>query len=821
MRTKDNSPSSPANIPSSGTYSVTSQKSRDCQFVQQSEKTVYESRGPPVDVVAHVHPATALSQSVPMAAGQDTQIAPLTASIDEVLDRLETLADRIEAHLKSDVRKLHDVVQAYSDERGTDRQFEVAARSAALNLLLKATLYEWYTHQGNLPILNEDPRDAFDDAVDLTENDAFHDSQLDGFIEQVPFDVVAELSWWRHGILTTEDPADDLGYLFEHLIPVSERGTHGQFRTPRRISQLMWELAVCEGDQVLDAGMGAGALSVPRGKSRSVSTFGVEQSRLGFLMAVTALAVADQPGVVHEADFFDIGARPLGMDPDATIQMGPDNEDVDIVPGQVDAAIANPPYIANRNLPQSTSHYRRHLAAFGETDRTPYLDGEKKLSGRSDLFVYFVTHATQFLAEGGRLVYLLPTKWMETQYGQTLQTFLFDHYRLSAVIEFDDTVFDDAQVDAVIVVAERCSNERTRENTTTRFITINSDAVPRTICNLAAENSEGMAEDCESARGTSPRDTDYQITTVSQSVLAARDASDGPLTQYFKTPDVLRSLKTNDRLVPLDTLASVTYGQKTGNNEIFLLNDDDLDTWPITECFYARALDDFGDTTGYRLTARDSDTYMLDVHSYVDSLAESGAISDNGTSRAQQVKDALTQDGHTTVAAYLDQCEEKLDDATTRDGIWFDLGPLDAPDIVHPYRIHTDVRVSRNVAGLVPTNCANNLDVKPGVDTTVLLGYLNSTVHAAFVELWGQTEGGGSLEVTTRILKELPVADVRSFSDEARAAVKAAYDGLVRGDDDAQTQLDTAVLAALDADLDAATLQEATDALVRDRLSRS
>ena len=123
----------------------------------------------------------------------------------------------------------------------------------------------------------------------------------------------------------------------------------------------MWELAVCDGDQVLDAGMGTGALSVPRGQSRSVSTFGVEQSHLGFLMAVTALAVADQPGVVHEADFFDIGARPLGMDPDAAIQMGSGNEDVDIVPGQVDAAIANPPYVANRNLSQSTSHYRRHL----------------------------------------------------------------------------------------------------------------------------------------------------------------------------------------------------------------------------------------------------------------------------------------------------------------------------------------------------------------------------------------------------------------------------------------------------------------------------
>jgi len=386
--------------------------------------------------------------------------------------------------------------------------------------------------------MNGHPRDALDVAADRTNNQAFNDSLLDEILWEVPRDKVTEISWWRHGLMTSENPADDLGYLFEEVIPAAERKKHGQFRTPRRISAIMRELAVCDGDQVLDAGMGAGTLSIPQDQSASANIFGVEQSPVGFLLAVTALTLGDQPGIVHESDFLDIRTSTLGMDPDAAIGMGPDTRDVDIVPGQVDAAIGNPPYVANRDLERETDHYRQHLSAFGDPDRTPYLDGEKKLSGRSDLFVYFVTHATQFLAEGGRLVYLLPTKWMETRYGQTLQTFLFDHYKVSAVIRFDDDVFDDAQVDAVLLVAERCEDATARRNTTTRFVTINSEIEPTTISDIVTEGAESATESPTASESDSHGDAAYRVVPVRQSALETREASDGPLAQYFREPDV-------------------------------------------------------------------------------------------------------------------------------------------------------------------------------------------------------------------------------------------------------------------------------------------
>ncbi|QLH83838.1 Eco57I restriction-modification methylase domain-containing protein [Halosimplex pelagicum] len=808
------------NLADINAYSVNSHREEGLSSFSQPENTVYQSRGCSPDVVEHVHPAAAVGQSLFLGAGKDSQIASLTAPIEEVRDQVGTIAETIETHLKRDgSEQVRETIRDWSEDCAVDRPFAVAARYATLAVLLKSTLYEWYAHRGDLPFLNGNLRDAFDEAADRTKNHAFKDAPLVDIAWEIPRERVAEISWWRHGLMTAENPADDLGYLFEELIPAAERKKHGQFTTPRRISAIMRELAVCDDEQVLDAGIGAGALSVPRDSTMSAHTYGVEQSRLGFLLAVTSLALAEQPGVVHHSDFFDITPGTLGMNPDATLKKDLDSGDVDIVPGQVDAAIGNPPYVANRNLEKETRHYRQHLSAFGKPNKTSYLDGEKKLSGRSDLFVYFITHATQFLVDGGRLVYLLPTKWMETQYGQTLQAFLFDHYQVSAIIRFDDTVFNDAQVNAVLLVAKRCDDATVRRNTTTRFLTITGELAPAAINDLVFDGSVSEGESTESNDTSSHRENDYRVITVSQSVLEERDASDGPLTQYFRETGTLRALQQTEELVSLDTLASVQYGEKTGHNEFFLLDDADLDTWPLADRFYRSALDDFGTVSKGRLTASDSDTYILDIHAYIESLDDQATVEKPDNSRAKRVKQALIQNGHNALVAYLDHWATRADNPGQDNGVWFDARELHAPDLVHPYRIHQKTQVVRNAEGLVPTNCANGIDVKPSVDMDALLGYLNSTLHAAFLEMWGQSEGGGSLEVTTGTLGQLPVADVRAFSDKAHNNVVTAYQALIQGENYAQAKLDKAVLDAIDADINAMELRAVHSSLMHERLS--
>jgi len=226
MRTEDNSTGITENLGNLDAYSVTPRRDRDQSSFQRPENTVYQSRGLSPNVVKHVHPAAALGQSIPMAAGQDSQIAPFSASIDDVVERIEMLAETIEEYFRRDAsEQVQTTIREWSNDLGIDQSYALAARYAALTLLLKATLYEWYTHRSSLPFLSGDPQNTFHVAADRTSNRAFKDkdSHLTDIVWEIPRDVLIELSWWRHSLLTAENPADDLGYLFEELIPATDR----------------------------------------------------------------------------------------------------------------------------------------------------------------------------------------------------------------------------------------------------------------------------------------------------------------------------------------------------------------------------------------------------------------------------------------------------------------------------------------------------------------------------------------------------------------------------------------------------------------------
>ena len=63
--------------------------------------------------------------------------------------------------------------------------------------------------------------------------------------------------------------------------------------------------------------------------------------------------------------------------------------------GGLDAVVGNPPYIRQRNI-ENRAQVRDHLSRVG---------GEH-LSKMSDIYSYFLTHSTEFLANGGQLGFI-------------------------------------------------------------------------------------------------------------------------------------------------------------------------------------------------------------------------------------------------------------------------------------------------------------------------------------------------------------------------------------------------------------------------------
>ena len=82
------------------------------------------------------------------------------------------------------------------------------------------------------------------------------------------------------------------------------------------------------------------------------------------------------------------------------------------LPKEVNAVIANPPYIRQEKI-ANKELCRKHLERIGYED----------ISERSDIYVYFFTHAKEFLKENGRIGFITSDKWLTVGYGKDLQEY--------------------------------------------------------------------------------------------------------------------------------------------------------------------------------------------------------------------------------------------------------------------------------------------------------------------------------------------------------------------------------------------------------------
>src|SRR5699024_7250825 len=236
---------------------------------------------------------------------------------------------------------------------------------------------------------------------------------------------------------------DLLGEIYEELIPVDERKALGQFYTHPKIAQPLSKWAIQsngkEQPRVLDPASGSGTFCVeaynrldqmlPNSSHQQIIDHIVAVDINRFPLHLTALNLASQ-NISKQTDLLHLFHDSFfNIDPDTKFLETSriDGEEQEVL-GTFDSVIGNPPYIDQGSLYPSKEHFRNHLKKFSSNGTSPYHNGNKRLSKRSDAYVYFVTHGTQFLDEGGRLGFIIPTKWMMTEYGEDFQEFIYSEY---------------------------------------------------------------------------------------------------------------------------------------------------------------------------------------------------------------------------------------------------------------------------------------------------------------------------------------------------------------------------------------------------------
>jgi hypothetical protein len=110
--------------------------------------------------------------------------------------------------------------------------------------------------------------------------------------------------------------------------------------------------------------------------------------------------------------------------------------------------LTNPPYVRHHHLEQEDKVRLKTIAsAIAGTE----------VSGLTGLYCYFMFLAHEWLADGGVGVWLVPSEFMDVNYGRAVQQYLATRVKLLHIHRFNpqNVQFDDALVSSAIVVYEK------------------------------------------------------------------------------------------------------------------------------------------------------------------------------------------------------------------------------------------------------------------------------------------------------------------------------------------------------------------------------
>ena len=631
---------------------------------------------------------------------------------------------------------------------------------------------------------------------------------------------------------------DVIGQMYERLISSSERRRFGQFYTSPDVVDLINAFCIRgREDRVLDPACGGGTFLVraysrkralaqsggeptPSHEQLLSQIFGVDIGAYPAQLSTINLAVrqlSDRPNypLVARASFFEAQAGiPLYNVPLT-------GESMRSIPlGEVDAVVGNPPYIRQEGIdPIEKSNY-------AELFRSEW-PGQTMLSGRSDIYAYFFTHAAKLLKPGGYLGFVTSIGWLDTDYGFKLQEFFLRNFRIVAVIESQvEKWFEDARVTTAVTILQREQDTARRDENQVRFIQLKrplaeiySAALDRP---LSDEGEATRQADMDAMRDLieeidTSQTTDYwRVRVRTQGELwqdgiavSAEDGGDaearyegGKWGQYVRGPDSWFELveRARGRMAPLREMAEISRGFTSGADRFYCVRD-------VTQ----RHLDDIPDPQAFidRWGISRKDTRRIRIVRDgvgVEHLVERRFLEPE-LHTLMEVKRALVRKGdvgrmvinasvsrarlrRTHLADYVAYAEREGWNAGStiasraRTRPWYDLG-------LRPRRERAPLiwSKSQQYRHAVPlnrdrlaVNC-NLYDVWPfdNPKTEVLWAVLNSTVTVLAKHQFGRAAGvEGNLKTEVVDVNMMLVPDVRKAPPDAAARAVAACERMSR-----------------------------------------
>ncbi|MFZ3136510.1 MAG: N-6 DNA methylase [Thermodesulfovibrionales bacterium] len=605
-------------------------------------------------------------------------------------------------------------------------------------------------------------------------------------------------------------PQDVVGNVFEKLIPPEERHALGQYFTNEELVDLITTFCVRSvSDKVLDPTCGTGTFLIRAydrlrnagekdHKKLLSQLWGIDIAHFPAELATINLYrqniedYANFPRVISK-DFFEVKTGDIYKFPPPKPTGEPDFMIDETIP-QFDGIVGNFPYIRQELIEKRIKGYKNTLEKVLFQDwRADYPelfdDGQLKLSGQADIYAYLFFHTAKHLKDDGRMGIVTSNAWLDVAYGYELQKFFLKKFKIVAVLESRcEPWFEDAAVNTIITVIERCKDEEQRNDNNVKFVKIKKrlkELIPWDI-KLSMQRWLGLDKlihSIENAgsghyklKGTkiintlsglkTYEDGNFRIRVLKQGELLEKIIESGKTIkwgQYLRAPDVYFEIldKCRDKIVPVNNVAEVTRGVTTNNVDFFYLKKEIIDHWNIEKKYVIGPVI----YTPKEVPNISIDTEVLQRYLFVcdderKKLTTTNALKYIKWGESKKYNTSLTFKGR--------------DD-------WYSIGEIKEDpcslyyarqDITYRVVFNPDsIIVNDNLYRITPRNKSNN---------KLLCGILNSVLFYLGLEINGRINlGDGALKVQAYEIELLPVIEVDKISTSLKDSILKAFNKLL------------------------------------------
>jgi hypothetical protein len=439
-----------------------------------------------------------------------------------------------------------------------------------------------------------------------------------------------------------------------------------------------------------------------------------------------------------------------------------------------DAVVANPPYTRGVEITDKT-HKSINISMKRLLKKYKLSGGIGKETG---IYVYFMMHALSFLKKSGRMGMIVSNSWLQSGYGIDFCNFLLDHFKVKAVIDFNQRLFRVPLVATCVLLLQKEENAEDRSKNKTVFLYVNAESKVEEILG-AVDNPEGWKTKFLSnivKQGDLPKDQKW-------------------IKEFFDTEEIESTIMNS----PVTALTSVLFEPRYGNiigvtarggtgaDRFFYLSKQDVRKWGIPDSYLSPLLvrsrysKSFTFTYGDWRKLKDAGKpcYAFVCHKPRNSLPKkvSDFIQWGETTELVRVK--ADEEPKTGIQSMASTSREK--DRKHFFG-WYDLGGVLKTPIFASRRAqyhHRFVMLKNSILAVddgfiafVPKNELSEIQMKS------TLASLNSDIGRFFVEICGRATGGGVIELDDKSAGKIPVLDCEKISDEQSKLLSELFDKL-------------------------------------------